>query len=299
MIDVTLLGTGGMMPLPSRALTSLYVRYDGHCLLVDCGEGTQTAIRSAKLRINPIDAILITHFHADHISGLPGLLLSLGNEARTEPITIYGPYGLEKIVNSLRVIAPDLPFEINFCEFDPKKEIHFSCIGLEVDTIPLSHRIPCVGYKFSLERIGKFNPERAKEKGIPINLWGRLQRGEAVDGFCPEDVLGEKRRGLSLLYATDTRPVDGIRFFGKDVDLMILEGMFGEEEKLDRAIEAHHMLMREAAEIARDASASELWLTHFSPATPEPKLFEEELKEIFPNTVIGTDGLSRTLIFVD
>ena len=159
MIDVTLLGTGGMMPLPNRMLTSLYVRYEGHCLLVDCGEGTQTAIRCAKLRINPIDAILITHFHADHVSGLPGLLLSLGNEARTEPITIYGPYGVEKIVNSLRIIAPDLPFEINYCEFDPQKETHFSCIGLEIDAIPLYHRIPCVGYKFSLERIGKFNPE--------------------------------------------------------------------------------------------------------------------------------------------
>ncbi len=299
MIDVTLLGTGGMMPLPDRMLTSLYVRYEGHVLLVDCGEGTQTAIRKAKLRINPIDAILITHFHADHVSGLPGLLLSLGNEARTEPITIYGPCGIEKIVSSLRIIAPDLPFEINYCEFNPQKETHFSCIGLEVDTIPLYHRIPCVGYKFSLERIGKFDSVRAKEKGIPVNLWGRLQNGESVDGFCPDDVLGEKRRGLSLLYATDTRPVEGIRTYGAGVDLMILEGMFGAEEKLDRAIEAHHMLMREAAEIARNASPSELWLTHFSPATPEPKLFEKELQGIFPNTVIGTDGLSKTLVFVD
>lgn len=298
MMDICLLGTGGMMPLPGRMLTALYARCDGRALLIDCGEGTQTAIRCASQRFKPIEAILITHFHADHMSGLPGLLLTLGNEGREEPLHMYGPEGLEKVVGGLRAICPELPFEIVFHEFGEQCE-KFSCAGLDVDVFPVDHGMPCLGYRLSLQRMRKFDPKRAKEKGIPVQLWGRLQKGESVDGFTPDDVLGEARRGLSVLYSTDTRPVPAIEQYGMDADLMILEGMFGEHEKQERAEKSHHMMMQEAAQIAKKCGAKQLWLTHFSPATPEPAEFVPELTDIFPDTVIGCDGMTATLQFED
>lgn len=299
MIDVCLLGTGGMMPLPNRALTSLYVRSDGRAVLIDCGEGTQTAIRRASLRFKPIEAILITHFHADHISGLPGLLLTLGNEGRTDALHMYGPVGLERVVSALRIIVGELPFDICFHELQTGQETHFSCGCFEADAFPLDHGMPCFGYRLERRRPGRFDPVRAKVRGIPVHLWSRLQKGEALEGYMPEDVLGEPRQGLRILYATDSRPVPQMMEYGKNADLLVLEGMFGEPEKLDRAKEARHMLMQEAARIAREAEAKKLWLTHFSPANPEPETFLEMLLEIFPDTVIGTDGLFQTLRFVE
>lgn len=297
MIDVTLLGTGGMLPLPGRSLTSLYVRHDGRAILVDCGEGTQTAIRQNSLRFKNIEGILITHFHADHMSGLPGLLLTLGNEARTEPLHMYGPIGLEQVVSGLRVIAPELPYEIIFHEYG-EETAEITLAGLTVTLFPVDHAIACLGYHFALPRPGKFDARKAKALGVPMPLWGRLQKGESVDGFTPADVLGEPRRGISLLYATDTRPVSAIYEYGKDADLIILEGMYGDMEKQERAEFTHHMMMHEAAQIARDTAAHQLWLTHYSPATADPTEYEAMLKEIFPNTVIAVDGQSTTLQFM-
>ncbi|MBQ6719653.1 MAG: ribonuclease Z [Oscillospiraceae bacterium] len=299
MVDVTLLGTGGMYPLPNRALTSLYVRFDGRAALIDCGEGTQMAIRAAGLKFKPIEAILITHFHADHISGLPGLLLTMGNEGRTEPLTMYGPQGLEHTVNALRVIVPELPFEMRFVEFSQTECSRFSCGGLEADVFPLDHGMPCLGYSFNLNRPGKFDPQAARAKGIPMQYWGRLQKGECVEDFVPSDVLGKPRKGIRFLYATDTRPVSALEQYGQDADLVILEGMFGEPEKQARAEVSHHMMMQEAAEIAAKVNAGELWLTHYSPATPEPEQFEAELRTVFANTVIAKDGQTKTLKFQD
>ncbi|MBQ3169143.1 MAG: ribonuclease Z [Clostridia bacterium] len=296
MIDVTLLGTGGMMPLPGRFLTSLYVRTNGRTILIDCGEGTQTAIRTASLRFKCIDAILITHYHADHVSGLPGLFLTIGNEGRTEPIHIYGPTGLTRVISAFLTIIGELPYDLIFHEL-PGEETRFECANLSVTAVPADHGMPCLFYHLSLSRPGKFDPARARQNGVPLALWGQLQKGEAVGGFSPNDVLGPARRGLSLLYATDTRPVDRIALYGKDADLLILEGMFGEEEKKARAIETHHMTMQEAAALAKGANAKELWLTHYSPATPHPEEFETPIKEIFENTVISSDGQTTSLAF--
>ena len=296
MIDVCLLGCGGMLPLPHRALTSLYVRHKGHALLIDCGEGTQTAIRSAGLKFKPIDAILITHFHADHIAGLPGLLLTMGNDGRTAPVTVYGGEGLTDIVRALCVIATEIPFPVHICELRGERST-FKCIGLTVEAFALEHRVPCYGYSFVLERKGKFDARRATELGIPVSAWKTLQRGESVDGFVSADVMGQSRKGLKLLYATDTRPLPVIAEMGKGADLMVLEGIFGASEKQARAEETCHMMMWEAAELAGQAQAKELWLTHFSPATHHPEEFAEELQAVFPNTVAGEDGLKKTLLF--
>lgn len=296
MIDVTLLGTGGMMPLPGRFLTSLYVRTNGRAILIDCGEGTQTAIRTASLRFKCIDAILITHYHADHVSGLPGLFLTLGNEGRTDPVHLYGPVGLSRVINAFLTIIGELPYDLIYHEL-PNDDTTFECANLSVTASCAEHGMHCLFYRLSLNRPGKFDPGKAKKNGIPLSLWGQLQKGIPVGGYSPADVLGPARRGLSLLYATDTRPVDRIALYGKDADLLILEGMFGEEEKKARAIETHHMTMQEAADLASRANAKELWLTHYSPATPHPEEFEAPIKEIFENTVISSDGQTTSLTF--
>ena len=297
MLDITLLGTGGVMPLPDRALTAAYIRRDASALLIDCGEGTQTAIRRWGLRFKPMDAILLTHCHADHISGLPGLLLTMGNEGRRESVTIYGPPGLEKTVGAVVTLAGELPFPLTLRELSGDSPSVFDQSGLTVTAFPVRHSVPCLGYRLELHRPGKFDPRAAVERNVPVKLWSRLQRGESLGGFCPEDVLGPPRKGLRVLYATDTRPVTELAQYGENADLLILEGMFGEPEKQRRALESCHMTMAEAAAIGASARAKTLWLTHFSPATPHPEEFREMVEAVFPGTVIAPEGKRQVLRF--
>ena len=178
MLDICLLGTGGMMPLPYRYLTSLMARCGGSNLLIDCGEGTQVAIKKKSWSPKPIDVICFTHYHADHISGLPGLLLTLGNCERHEPIHMIGPKGLERVVSALRVIAPELPFEIIFHEITKEEqEFKFDNIPYKIEAFKLNHNVLCYGYKLSIERLAKFDAQKAKEKDIPLKYWNRLQHG--------------------------------------------------------------------------------------------------------------------------
>ncbi len=300
MIDVCLLGTGGMMPLPYRALTSMMIRYNGMNVLVDCGEGTQVAIKQKGWTVKPIDVICFTHFHADHISGLPGLLLTLGNAERTEPVTMIGPKRLEKIVNALRMIAPELPFPIRFIELE-KEEESFVFNGLKINAFKVNHNITCYGYSMELERAGKFDVTKAKELDIPMAYWNRLQKGEVIeeDGkiFSPEMVLGPKRKGIKLTYCTDTRPTKGIIKNAKDSDLFICEGMYAEPDKLTKAKEYKHMTFYEAAEIAKEAKVREMWLTHYSPSLVRPQDYEEKVKDIFSKTIVAKDRQTATLLF--
>ena len=297
MIDVCLLGTGGMMPLPDRFLTSLYLRHEGRVVLIDCGEGTQTAIRKAELRFKPIETILLTHYHADHVSGLVGLLLTLGNESRNEPLDIYGPVGLKRVINALRVLVPELPYELNLNEISGGDT--FTACGMEITAIEADHGIPCLSYGVFLKHAGKFDPEKARQNGVPLALWGRLQKGESIEGYTPEHVLGEKRQGIKLVYSTDTLPLDEVVRYGQNADLMVLEGMFGGEEKNERAELTHHSTMNQSARLALRAGAKQLWFTHYSPANPHPEEFENEVREIFPNCVISCDAQRTTLRFVD
>ena len=203
MLDVCLLGTGGMMPLPYRWLTSLMMRIGGSNILIDCGEGTQIAIKEKGWSPNPIDVICFTHYHADHISGLPGLLLSIGNSDRTDPITMIGPRGLERVVSSLRIIAPELPFDIKFLEIEGARAT-FSFNGYEIDAFKVSHNVTCYGYSLRVPRIGRFDADKAKELGIPLPYWSRLQKGETITdetgSYTPDMVIGPARRGLKVLY---------------------------------------------------------------------------------------------------
>ena len=300
MLDVCLLGTAGMMPQPHRWLTALMTRYNGNSLLIDCGEGTQIAMKEAGLSPNPIEVICFTHYHADHISGLPGLLLSMGNSDRREPVTMIGPKGLERVVNSLRVIAPELPFEIKFIELsEPEQTIEIA--GYVLHAYRVQHNVTCYGYSIEIPRKGKFDVEAAKAYNLPVQMWNPLQKGNTVtwEGktYTPDMVMGEARKGIKLAYCTDTRPVERIVKYAKDADLFICEGMYAEPDKLQKAKQYKHMTFYEAAELAKQAGVKEMWLTHFSPSLVGAKSYMKQVREIFPDAYLGEDGKTVELDF--
>ncbi len=300
MLDVCLLGTGGMMPLPYRWLTSLMMRYNGKSILIDCGEGTQIAMKEKGWSPKPIDIICFTHYHADHISGLPGMLLTMGNAERTEPLLLIGPKGLNRVVSALRVIAPELPFEIKCMEITGESQ-SFSFDGFRLNAFRVNHNVLCYGYSLVVERIGKFNKDRALAQNIPMKFWSRLQKGETLEEngriFTPDMVLGEARKGLKVTYCTDTRPVEAIVENAYLSDLFICEGMYGEPEKQAKAREYKHMTMYEAAKLAERAKVSKLWLTHYSPSLLHPEEYMSEVKKIFPEAVAARDGRTEELCF--
>ena len=302
MLDVCLLGTGGMLPLPGRWLTSLFLKYNGSGLLIDCGEATQIAMKEAGISNYDIDTICFTHFHADHISGLPGMLLSMGNSGRTTPVTLIGPKGLKRIVTALRTIAPELPFEIEFIELDDAQS-HLSRLGYEIDIYKLNHKVTCFGYTISIPRMGKFNVEKANSLGIPKMFWNKLQHGEdvVVDGveIKSESVMGNPRKGIKVTYCTDTRPVQAIIDNAYQSDLFICEGMYGTDDRLNKAREYKHMTFSEAATLAKEADVKEMWLTHFSPVLQRPGDFINIARKIFANSHVGSCGKAVTLMYED
>lgn len=300
MLDVCLLGTGGMMPLPHRWLTSLMVRYNGKSILIDCGEGTQIAMKEKGWSPKPIDIICFTHYHADHISGLPGMLLTMGNAERTEPLILVGPKGLTRVVSALRVIAPELPFEIECMELtEPEQSIELD--GFRIEAFRVNHNVICYGYSIAIDRIGKFHLEKAMELNIDRRYWNRLQKGECVevDGqtYTPDMVLGAARKGLKVTYCTDTRPTESIVRNAAGADLFICEGMYGEPDKKEKAKEYKHMTFYEAAELAKQADVGQMWLTHYSPSLVRAEEFMDAVRKIFPRAVAGKDGKTIELMF--
>ena len=296
MLDVCLLGTGGMMPLPYRWLTSLMTRYNGSNLLIDCGEGTQIAIKEKGWTFKPIDIMCFTHYHADHISGLPGILLTMGNAERTEPLIMIGPKGLERVVDALRTIAPELPFSLKFIELtEPEQTIEIK--GYTIHAFRVNHNITCYGYSIEIKRAGRFSVERAMQQGIPKNYWNTLQKGETVDGYTPDMVLGAARKGIKVTYSTDTRPTKSIVEHAMHSDLFICEGMYAEKDKLKKAKQYKHMTFYEAAQMAKEAEVSEMWLTHFSPSLIRGEDYMDEVRAIYANSYLGKDGKSVELDF--
>jgi len=301
MIDVALVGTGGMMPLPGRFLSSMLCRVNGKMILFDCGEGTQVSLRMLGWGFKQIDIICFTHFHGDHVSGLPGLLLTMANAERTEPLKLFGPKGLEFVTRSLCVIAQELPFPIEFFEWDGPNVYEEDMLSIK--TLPLNHRAACFAYSVELARRGKFDPDRARSHNIPLKIWSQLQKQNdcsiVYNGvtYTSDMVMGPARAGLKLVFCTDTRPVAGLPKFAQDANLFICEGLYGDADKQEKTAQRKHMTFQEAATVAKAANAKELWLTHFSPALPDPYNYLEFATAIFPNTKIGKDRKTTTLVY--
>ena len=302
MLDICVLGTGGMMPLPKRHLASCMLRYNGRGILIDCGEATQIAIREQGWSFKQIDIILFTHFHGDHIGGLPGLLLSMGNSDRTAPITIVGPTGVEKVVNALRIIAPELPFAIDFIELEgTEQELWFE--EFRIEAYRVKHRVTCYAYNILIDRLPKFDVEKAKALNLPVQYWNKLQHEQDVEyegkRYTPDMVMGPQRKGLKVSYVTDSRPTELIAEKAAQADIFICEGMYGDPEKQQDAVAKKHMMMQEAAQLAAKAQPKQLWYTHYSPSMIYPKEYREELRQIFPEIRITRDLDNITLRFED
>lgn len=303
MLDICLLGTGGMMPMPNRFLTAMFARLNGRLLLIDCGEGTQVTMKVLGWGFKSIDVICFTHFHADHISGLPGILLAIGNAGRTEPLTLIGPKGLTYIVEGLCRIATELPYPIEYIELQEETAEVITVGDFHIRYCEGDHTVKCYAYRLDIWRKGKFDVGRANALGIPKPLWAKLQKeGQAeYEGkvYTADMVLGEKRKGISVSYCTDSRPIDRLVGFIRESDLFICEGMYGENEKKQKAIENKHMLFSEAARMAKQGKVRELWLTHFSPSLTEPELYLENALQVFPQVQLGEERKCTTLYFSD
>ncbi len=302
MLDICMLGTCGMMPMPERWLSCALLRCGATLTLFDCGEGTQVPWKSLGWGFRQLGAICLTHMHADHVVGLPGVLFMVAHAGRTEPLEIYGPRGTTYVVDGLRRVAADLPFPIHTHELKGGESFALPG-GLRGSCAPASHGIPCLAYRAELERRPAFQVDHARALGLPVQLWSRLQHGEAVehDGrmVLPEQVLGEPRRGISLAFITDTRPIPALGTFARDVDLLICESMYDDPADLSLAQANAHMLAEEAAGIAKAAGAHRLLLTHFSPKINDPTQAERAARRVFPETRAARDGTVVTLDFPD
>ncbi|MFL5336919.1 MAG: ribonuclease Z [Geminicoccaceae bacterium] len=302
MIEAVLLGTGGMMPLPDRWLSALLIRVRGDLTLFDCGEGTQIAWREAGWGFRRLGAICISHTHADHIAGLPGLLHAGANADRVEPVDLFGPPGITAVVRGLRVIAPLLPYEVKIHELRGGETFTLPG-GLRAACQAGEHQLPVLAYRVHLPRAPAFLPDEARRLGVPTTLWHRLQQGDSVawasGSATPDEVLGPPRPGLSVAYVTDTRPLPELTELSRGVDLLVCEGTYGSDEDAVKARTNTHMTFREAATLARDAGARRLWITHFSPGLADPMAFASNVTDVFPDAVVGSDGLMINITFGD
>lgn len=310
MVDICMLGTTGGMPMIDKFMSAALINFQGRKILIDCGEGTQVAMRKTGWGFKTLDLICITHIHGDHIIGLPGLLSTLGNCDRREKIYIIGPKGIREAVKGLNVINPYLPYEIEIIE-EPKEEIGLNItkrglsLGDEVtsnlciNTLKLEHSIECLGYNFYFKRLPKFLVEKAIENKVPKEFWNKLQRGEEIGGYLPSMVLGAERKGIKLSYITDTRPIDTIPKFINESDMLICEGTYGSKEDIEKAIKNKHMTFEESAYLAKMGNCKKLMLTHFSPALNNPEESLENAKKVFSNTELAQDGIIKSLNFMD
>ncbi|MCL2741112.1 MAG: ribonuclease Z [Oscillospiraceae bacterium] len=301
MFDVVLLGTGGMTPLKDRWLASMLVRFNGSMVLTDCGEGTQIPFKEVGWGFKRLDAILFTHFHADHIAGLPGLLLTVGTGDKTDPLYLIGPPGMAQVAASLLVIAPAVPFPIYTVELPNDAVGEYAMGDYMIRSLPVRHSSCCLAYSLETRRAGRFDAEKAKRLGLPLKSWNRLQKGEKYRHgertITPDMVMGPPRRGFKVSYCTDTRPVGGLPDFVSESDLLVCEGMYGNGSDARKARQKLHMTMAEAAALAKKGKVAEVWLTHFSPSLVNPPSYEAQYRKAFGSLSVGHDGMARTLTY--
>lgn len=302
-METFILGTGGMMPLPGRYLTSVLLRREGDLFLFDCGEGTQISLRSLNLRWKKINTIFISHTHADHITGLPGILMLSAQVDRTEPLIIIGPPKIKEYVETSRNVLDmyiNYDIEIREIEKPSVSQIVYKGDGFKVRSFPLKHSKVCVGYTLEEDpRPGVFFPEKAKAAGVPVGpMWSRLQSGDSVileNGHIvtPADVMGEERKGRKFSFVTDTLYKNSISHEVKNSDLLICEGMF-EKELIESAKEKKHLTAYQAGLIASKAGGvKKMGLIHYSPRYTEKQLrkLRKEARENFPDTFLCRDQM--------
>ena len=305
------------MPTPERGLSAAVLRCGGRCILFDCGEGTQTALRREKFSPLKIDLIALSHYHGDHIFGLPGLLQTMSCLRRTEPLYITGPEGLEEALAPVLRLAAVEDYEIRLFPLSRDGiRMRSLCpswpLGARCAAVPTQHRVPSQGYLFSLDRPPQFLPERARALGIPVHCWKRIaarpeepvewdgrvlyHEGKPVLGSM---LMGKARKGLKLLFSGDTQPCPALEQAAAGVDLLIFDATYGEDSQEDQALLYGHSTFRQAAELANRAKVKRLWMTHFSQMMLRPEDWLSKAQAVFPSALCGYDGLSLTLRFED
>jgi ribonuclease Z len=306
-MEAFILGCGGMSPLPERHLTSVLLRREGELFLFDGGEGTQVSLRKLNLRWKKISAVFVSHTHADHVTGIPGLLMLSSQVDRDDPLYIIGPPRIaEYIETSRRVLDMYINYEIIVKEITAPGLV-WEGDGFHIRAFPLRHTKPCFGYTLvETPRSGEFHPEKAESLKVPRGpLWSKLQAGESVtasDGTLvqPSDVLGEPRSGRKFSFVTDTLAFPEIADEVAGSDLFICEGMF-EKELLDTAREKKHMTAEQAATLAARACVKRLALIHYSPRYTEQDLKRllKEAQNVFPRTVLSKDRIVFPIEYTD
>ncbi len=285
-LDVIFLGTAASAPTARRGLPATLVRRGGERLLFDCGEGTQRQLVRSVGMVE-IDDVFLTHFHADHILGLPGMLKTYGLQAREVPLRVHGPAGLERLFKVLGPLIGRLPFEVRLSELAPGEELDGD--GYKIAAFEADHGVPALGYALvEDERPGRFDESRARDLGVQAGPdFGRLQRGEAVGEVTPDQVLGEARRGRTVVIGGDGAPSDGTREAARGADLLIHEATFTEDDA-ERARETRHSTARDAALLAAEADVGLLALTHLSSRYPVREL-RDEAEGAFERTILPRD----------
>lgn len=306
MIDVTLIGTSALLPLPERALTAALLSCGGRSVLFDCGEGTQSAARKAGVSLMKTDLIALTHYHGDHIFGLPGLLQTMGVMERRDPLFITGPEGVLTELSPILALAGPTGYEVRPIEI-PEEGLALCALnrlwpeGARLSFFPTEHTVPSRGYSFTLSRAGRFLPEKARAKGVPTELWGELQKGRSVRfgdmTVHPEEVLGAPRKGLKVVFSGDTRECETLTRAAEGADLLICDATYAEDSQAELAAEHGHMNFILAARTAAAAKAKLLWLAHYSQIIKEPEEYLPNAAAVFENAVCGRDGMRLSLCF--
>lgn len=296
MLDFYMLGTSGTYPLINRALSSCVVKMCGKTFLFDCGEGTQTQFQKHPVTAHDIDYIFISHMHADHLSGLYGLLISMKEAQRTSPLTIVGPKRIKAFVQGMFSAANVKCVPVNFIEIEPGSELCMLDGPIKIDSCVADHNMLCYAYSIEAQRLPEFLHGKAQKECIPVKFWSLLAKGHNIEYngkiYRHQDFWGPKRKGMKFCYITDTRPTEKLRDFVKDSNLAVIEGMYKDDSKIVDAMEKKHMLWNEAASLISGNNVSKAILTHYSPSMRINREEDQKLaSSMSPNLIVGYDGL--------